>query len=197
MDATDFKEKLVFVGITAAVFLPLRLVAGQFLMEHWLGNLGIATLISVTLAILIKKKKLGRLGSIIRNQIAKTMWSRSGKIIVLLVILFMTYFGTTLLLIERGNTVYQDDKAVLLEKLSGQDVGTVALHLDGPQSVSGVFGLTQLQYIEYVFAISYAMLDDSLGGWLATLHTIMFMEQIEMLTLLWMFRKFFRPEIPN
>jgi len=197
MDLRDIREKMVFVGVTAAVFIPLRLLISEFLVEHWLGNLGIATLISVGLAVLIKKEKLGRLGRIFRNQITKTMWSRSARAIVVLMVVFMAYFGTTIILIDRGNTVYFDDKQVLLESMSeGGFDGTVA-HLRGPGAQDEAFGIKQVRYMEYVFSISYAVLNDTMGGWLVNLHLIMFMEQIEVLLLLWMFRRFFRPAIPN
>lgn len=194
MDVNDIKEKLIVLGITASVFLPIRLLASQYLTEHWLGNLGIATLISVMLIVLIKKDRLGVLGNIFKNQLAKALWGRSAKIIVLTLILFTCYFGTTILLIDRGNTLYYDDKEVLFQSILNNEIES--LRLNGPQIKDGIFGLSQIQYTDYLFSISYAMLNDVMGGMLVNLHLILFVEQVELLGLFWFYRKIFRPKQP-
>lgn len=193
MDLTDLKEKLVIVSITAAVFLPLRLLVSQYVSDHWLGNLGIATAISIVLIVLVKKEKLGRVGTIFRNQITKTMWSKSAKVIICTLVLFMAYFGTTILLIERGNTIYYDDKQILADGIADKrlDMDEVS-RLSGPHA-DGALLVSQIQQTEYIFSISYALLNDATHGWLANLHLIMFIEQMEALWLLWVFRKMFKP----
>lgn len=194
MDVNDIKEKIIVIGITALVFLPIRLLVSQYLAEHWLGNLGIATLISIMLIVLIKKDKLGTLGNIFKNQLVKSLWGRSAKIIVLTLVLFTCYFGTTILLIDRGNTLYYDDKEVLFQSISNNEIES--LRLSGPQIKDNIFGLPQIQYADYLFSISYAMLNDAMGGMLINLHLILFVEQVELLGLFWFYRKIFRPKQP-
>lgn len=194
MDTIDIKEKIILLGVTAAVFLPLRLLAGQYLVEHWLGNLGIATLISVTLIVLVKKGKLGPFGVIFKNQMTKALWGKSAKIILLALVLFACYFGSTILLIERGNTLYNADKEVLAHVIASNEFG--APSLNGPNiSDPGVFGLTQVQYMDYLFSVSFAMLNDLTNSLLVNLHLILFMEQVEMLGLFWFYRRAFRPKL--
>ncbi|HWP78137.1 MAG: hypothetical protein AB1299_06510 [Thermoproteota archaeon] len=194
MDVNDIKEKLVLLGVTAVVFLPLRLLVGQYLTEHWLGNLGIATLISVTLAILVKKGKLGPFGTIFKNQLTKALWGKSAKIIILTLVLFTCYFGASILLIERGNTLYHIDKEILAHSVANNEFK--ALSLNGPNiSDSGAFGLTQIQYMDYLFSVSFAMLNDLTNGLLVNLHLILFMEQIEILGLFWFYRRVFKPQL--
>lgn len=194
MDVNDIKEKLVLLGVTATVFLPLRLLVGQYLTEHWLGNLGVATLISIILVILVKKGKLGPFGIIFKNQLTKAVWGRSAKIILLTVILFTCYFGSSLLLIERGNALYHVDKEILARSIVDNDFKVLSLH--GPNiSDSGAFGLTQIQYIDYLFSVSFAMLNDLTNGLLVNLHLILFMEQIEILGLFWFYRRMFKPQL--
>ena len=194
MDKTDLKEKAIILGFTSAIFLPIRLVIGPFLAENWFGMLGIASLISIILVILVKKEKLGRIGKIFRKQMTKTLWSKSAKIIVLTLVVFSAYFGTTILLIERGNTEYYSDKQVIAENIAEKkfDAKTMAM-LHGPRIHNfGLVGITQIQYLEYAFAISYAMLNDVTNGWLINLHLILFVEQIEILGLLWFYRRVFK-----
>lgn len=196
MDTNDLKEKLALLSVTAAVFLPLRLFVSQYTSEHWLGNLGIATLISVALIVLVKKDRLGWFGAAFKNQITKTLWGKSAKFIICALVIFMCYFGTTVLLVDRGNTTYYNDKELLFQNIDGGDlkVGSFA-RLNGPQIYdTGIIGISQLQYLEYLFSISYAILNDVSGGWLVNLHLILFIEQIEILGLLWIYRKAFRPK---
>jgi len=181
------------LSITAAVFLPLRLLVSQYISDHWLGNLGIATLISVSLIILVRKNKLGRFGHVFKNQITKALWGRSAKLIIAALVFFMIYFGTTVLLIDRGNTVYLDDKEILSQSIASRNLDrTALLGISGPQ-IHSVIGLAQLQYLEYLFSVSYAILNDTTNGWLVNLHLILFMEQVEVLGLFWFYKRMFKP----
>jgi hypothetical protein len=193
MDINDLKEKLVLLSITTAVFLPLRLLVSQYISDHWLGNLGIATLISVSLIVLVKKNKLGRFGSVFKNQITKALWGRSAKLIIAALVFFMLYFGTTVLLIDRGNTIYLDDKEILSQSIASRNLDRNALlSISGPQ-IHNIIGLAQLQYLEYLFSVSYAILNDTTNGWLVNLHLILFMEQVEVLGLFWFYKRMFKP----
>lgn len=197
MDINDFKEKLVLLSITAAVFLPLRLFVSQYISDHWLGNLGIATLISVSMIVLVKKNKLGRFGCVFKNQITKALWGKSAKLIIAALVFFMLYFGTTVLLIDRGNTIYLDDKEILSQSIASRNLDKSALlSINGPQ-IHNVIGLAQLQYLEYLFSISYAILNDTTNGWLVNLHLILFVEQVEVLGLFWFYKRMFKAIPPN
>ena len=196
MDKTDFKEKLIILGFTTAIFLPIRLLVGQYLIQHWFGTLGIASAVSVILMILVKKEKLGRLGQIFQRQMTKSLWSRSAKIIIVTLIVFCAYFGTTILLVDMGNTTYHHDKEIIAKNLDRNLGRTAPIKLAGPNIQDfGILGLAQIQYLEYVFAISYAMLNDATEGLLVNLHLILFIEQIEILGLLWFYRKAFKPQV--
>ena len=104
----------------------------------------------------------------------------------------MTYFGGTILLIERGNTVYLHDKEFISQYISG------GAHPDliAGTSMALAHKMTdfdQLHFMDYLFSISYALLNDKMGGWLINLHLILFTEQIELLGLVWFFRRMFKP----
>ena len=195
MNITDLKEKIIILGFTAAIFLPIRLVVGQYLLDSWLGMLGVASLVSLILIVLVKKEKLGRLGQIFRRQMTKFLWGRSAKVIVLLLVAFSVYFGATILLVDKANTTYYSDKQIIAENFASKTFSKETLsRLQGPQIQDhGIAGLAQIQQLEYVFAISYAMLNDTTEGWLVNLHLIMFVEQIEVLGLLWFYRRAFKP----
>jgi hypothetical protein len=143
--------------------------------------------------ILVRKNKLGRFGSVFKNQITKALWGRSAKLIVAVLVFFMLYFGTTVLLIDRGNTVYLEDKEILTQSIVSRNLDRDAfLSASGPQ-IHNIIGLAQLQYLEYLFSISYAILNDTTNGWLVNLHLILFVEQVEVLGLFWFYKRMFKP----
>lgn len=195
MDWTDLKEKFVILGFTIAIFLPIRLLAGQFFLDNWLGMLGVASTISISLIVLVKKEKLGRLGHIFKRQMAKSLWGRPAKFIIIGLVLFSAYFGTTILLVERGNELYLHDKQIIAENFAKKsfDKETIS-QLVGPQ-VQDVIGIAQIQYLEYFLAISYSMLNDTTNGWLVNMHLILLIEQLEALGLLWFYRHSFKPQM--
>lgn len=196
MDRTDLKEKIIILGFTTAIFLPIRLLVGQYLIQHWFGTLGIASIVSIVLMVLVKKEKLGRLGQIFQRQMTKSLWSRSAKIIIITLMVFCAYFGVTILLVDQGNTTYHNDKEIIAKNFAVRGHERDAtVKLAGPKIHDfGILGLAQVQYVEYIFAISYAMLNDATEGLLVNLHLILFIEQIEILGLLWFYRKAFRPQ---
>ena len=194
MNTNDLKEKLVLIGVSAGIFLPFRLVASQYLAEHWLGNLGFATLVSLLLLYLTKKDKLGRFGEILKNQIRKMVWGKSSGVIIFLLLGFMVYFGSVIVLVNQGNTTYRDDKEALFHDIISKESSSSHLKLNGPGTNAGEFAvISQARYTEYVFAISYSILNDMTGDWLASIHLVLFMEQVEMVGLFWLYRKMFRP----
>jgi len=193
MNREDLKEKCILAGVSAGIFLPFRLLASQYLAEHWLGSLGFATSVSLLLLFLTKKNKLGRFGEILKNQIRKTVWGRASGVIIFLLLGFMVYFGTVIILVNQGNTIYREDKEALFQDMFSKEPSP-HLRLHGPGTSSGeLAGVSQLRYAEYVFAISYSILNDMTGDWLASIHLILFIEQVEMVGLFWLYRKMFRP----
>lgn len=192
MDKNDLKEKMLVLGVTAAVFLPLRLFVSQYISDHWLGNLGVASAISISIIILVKKNKLGGFGIAFQNQISKVIWGKPAKFIIIALVFYMVYFGTTILLIDRGNTIYLHDKEFISSYIAGGSLDKkLLLSLTGP--VHKIHGVEQIQFLDYLFSVSYAMLNDATKGWLVNLHLILFTEQIEVLGLIWFFRKMFKP----
>lgn len=192
MDKNDLKEKILVLGVTAAIFLPLRLFVSQYISDHWLGNLGVASAISISIIILVKKNRLGWFGTAFQNQISKVIWGKPAKFIIIALVFYMMYFGTTILLIDRGNTVYLHDKEFISSYIAGGSLDKkLLLSLTGP--AHRIHGMEQIQFLDYLFSVSYAMLNDAMGGWLVNLHLILFTEQIEVLGLIWFFRKMFKP----
>ena len=199
MEKNDLKEKAIVLGVTIGLFLPVRLFFSTHVSEDWLGSLGIMSAIAILLVVLIKKKKLGWFGVIFERQMRKMVGGKTGKYIICFALFFLFYFGATLVFIDRGNTIYAEDSELfymaIMEK-GGHSVSNLATYeLLGPQMEmkSGSEGFNTINKIDYMFSISYWVMNEMSDGWLEHLLIIMAVEQIELIGLLVLYRSFFKP----
>ncbi len=193
MDKKSLKNSLIFISFSLGVLLPVRLVFSEFVSDYWLGNLGVITATGAVLLLLARKNKLGRLGQIFEKEIMKTVKGRTGKYVLVASIMFLIYFGSTLALIERGNTVYVEDKKVFYNMITEQNLKTSDVSqkvIQGPlSSLDADSSFLNLFFVlEYAFSITYAMLDDMSEGWVSHLYAVLFVEQIEIIALLLWYR---------
>lgn len=186
------KNNLIFVGLSLGILLPIRLAFSEFVSDHWLGNLGIITATGAIMIILIRKNKLGRLGQIFEKQLTSSITGKTGKFIIIASITFLVYFGTTIILIERGHTIYLDDTEVFYSYISTNSnlENLSAVEIQGPFVASHDSNILNMFFVlEYAFAITYAMIDEMSEGWVTHLYSVLFVEQIEILALVVFFRK--------
>ena len=194
LDIQDIKEKLLLLGITVGIFLPVRLFFGTFVSEYWIGSLGMVSAFALLFIYLIKKNKLGFVGRIFEKQMKKMICGKTGKYIITISLIFLIYFGASLVLIDRGNTVYFYDKQILFWSFQQNDrlimEKTLIEQLEGPTPLgANLEGLMWLSNIEYSLSLSLALMDDVSEGLLSSLVLIVFIEQMEVLGILFLFRK--------
>jgi len=200
LDIQDIKEKLLLLGITVGIFLPVRLFFGTFVSEYWLGSLGMVSAFALLFIYLIKKNKLGFVGRIFEKQMKKIICGKTGKYIITISLIFLIYFGASLILIDRGNSVYFYDKQILYWSFQQNDrlvmEKTLIEQLEGPPQLgTNLEGLVWLSNIEYSLSLSLALMDDVSEGLLSSLVLIVFIEQMEVLGILFLFRKKYNTKI--
>jgi len=199
MEKNDLKEKGIVFGATFGLLLPVRLIFSAYISEDWIGSLGIMSVLAILLVVLIKWKKLGWFGVIFEKQMRKTIGGKTGKYLIGFAIFFLVYFGATLVLIDRGNTIYAEDAEIfylaIMEK-EGYDIndlssnGLVGLQLAYHQDPQNFEILSDL---DYMFSIAYSVMNKMSEGWIEHLVVIMMVEQIELIGLLIFYRKLFKP----
>ena len=198
MEKADIQEKLIVVAITVGVFLPIRLLFTYFVSDSWLGSLGIMSAFAILMVFLIKKEKLGKIGKMFERQMRKTLVGKTGKYIIGFALFFLCYFGATLIFIDRGNTIYEEDKQIFflsIIKENGYNIENIsAYQLLGPAIIENTDSesLQSIIKLDYVFSIAYAVMNDMSEGWLAHFVMVMFVEQIEIIGLLIFFRTTFK-----
>jgi len=200
LDIQDIKEKLLLLGITVGIFLPVRLFFGTFVSEYWIGSLGMVSAFALLFIYLIKKNKLGFVGRIFEKQMKKMICGKTGKYIITISFIFLIYFGASLVLIDRGNSVYFYDKQILYWSFQQNDIlileKTLIGQLEGPAPLgTNLEGFAWLSNIEYTLSLSLALMDDVSEGLLSSLVLIVFIEQMEVLGIIFLFRKQYNTKI--
>lgn len=199
MEKNELKEKIIVLGVTIGLFFPIRIFFSSYISENWFGSIGIMSAFAVLLVVLIKKEKLGWFGKIFEKQMRKIVGGKTGKYLIGFAIFFLVYFGATLFFMDRGNTIYLDDKEIfylaIMEK-GGYNINDLSSYeLIGPQlaSYKGALDFQALGSIDYMFSIAYAVMNEMSNGWLEHIVMVMFVEQIELIGILLLYRNVFKP----
>jgi len=201
IDVQDVKEKAFLLGITAGIFLPIRMIFVTYVTDDWLGSLGLLSLFGLLFIYLTRKNKLGQVGRIFEKQMRKTIGGRIGKYVIAFSILFLIYFGASIFLIDRGNSVYYYDKEVLYDTLqSYHQLTRDNIPIDklvGPVPLGTNYEeFAWISNLEYTLSVSLALMNDVSNGWIGNLMFVVFIEQFEVLGILYFFRRRYKAPVP-
>ncbi|MDE1812736.1 MAG: hypothetical protein KGH85_07720 [Thaumarchaeota archaeon] len=192
----DIKEKLIVFGVIAGIFLPIRMVFYAYFSAHWIGSLGLASSLMFVLMFLAHKQKLGRFGNLFLRQMTKTIKGKSGKIAIALSLVFIAYFASTLMWIERGNTIYSDEKHLVSDMIfsnySVNEMSPSDIHIiKNIRQGNTIFDISNVNYADQIISMTYAIMNDMMGGWMVNLDMILLVEQFEFLGFLIIYRKIY------
>lgn len=182
----------------AGILLPVRMVFYAYFSAHWIGSLGLISSFMFVLIFLAHKKKLGRFGVLFLNQLTKTIKGKSGKIAIVFSLVLIAYFASTLVWIERGNTIYSDEKHLVSQilfsnydtsKMNPDDIHKIISIKQGDTIIDG----TNVNYADQIISMTYAIMNDMMGGWVVNLDMILLVEQFEFLGFVVLYRKIYSP----
>ncbi len=169
-----------------------------YFSAHWIGSLGLVSSLMFVLIFLAHKKKLGRFGVLFLHQLTKTIKGKSGKIAIVFSLVMIAYFASTLVWIERGNTIYSDEKHLVSQILfSNYDTNKM-----NPDDIHKIMNLKQantvldgsnVNYADQIISMTYAIMNDMMGGWMVNLDMILLVEQFEFLGFVILYRKIYSP----
>lgn len=169
-----------------------------YFSAHWIGSLGLISSFMFVLIFLAHKKKLGRFGVLFLNQLTKTIKGKSGKIAIVFSLVLIAYFASTLVWIERGNTIYSDEKHLVSQilfsnydtsKMNPDDIHKIISIKQGDTIIDG----TNVNYADQIISMTYAIMNDMMGGWVVNLDMILLVEQFEFLGFVVLYRKIYSP----
>ncbi|MGB9124145.1 MAG: hypothetical protein WCC55_01155 [Nitrosotalea sp.] len=144
------------------------------------------------------KRKLGRFGDLFLHQLTKTIKGKSGKVAIIFSLILIAYFGSTLVWIERGNTIYSDEKHLVSQMLflnhSSDKINVNDMHkIMNLRPGSTLIDTSNVNYVDQVISMTYAIMNDMMGGWMLNLDIIILVEQFEFLGFIIIYRKIYVP----
>lgn len=175
------------------VLLPVRLFFVMYVSDNWFGSFGLIAMISITIIILTKKKKLGKFGEMFDRQLSKLQHGKRAKIVYGQSILFLLILGGTIFAIEQGNSTYVELKnEILIENEDFSDAEQIlakAEKISFQEWINGFIGMILAIFFAFPqLAAVFAVLNDSSDGWVLHFYTVAFVEYIELFGILLLFR---------
>ena len=168
--------------------LPIRLFFVEYVTDHWLGSLGMITVITVSLIILSKKGYLGWFGTAFIRQMNRIHKGKRKYIAIPMMALYLSFFISTLVGIEMGNTIYQYPKEEFVALLPNEIDPTLhssfnAIKDAEPEDmIKGFMTIGYLIVFRFdVWAIFVAILDDLADGYVRHFAMVFLVEQIEVI----------------
>ena len=119
-ELNPYLEYFIVTISLIAILISIRFLTKTFLMDNWLGSLGLVTIILGGLLYLAKKEKLGKFGAmfirqIIKHHTGKRKWLVYTQTSIFLAIAFFTVFS-----IHMGNTEFSPLKEQVIDKFKTQ-----------------------------------------------------------------------------
>jgi hypothetical protein len=169
-----------------------------YFSAHWIGSLGLVSSLMFVLIFLAHKQRLGRFGVLFLNQLTKTIKGKSGKIAIAFSLVLIAYFASTLVWIERGNTIYHDEKNLISQsifsnydsnKINSSTIHKIMIIRQG----NTIIDASNVSYADQIMSMTYAIMNDMMGGWMVNLDMILLVEQFEFLGFVVLYRKIYNP----
>jgi len=189
----DYLESVIVFSFMAGVLLPARLLFTQYVSDNWLGSFGVISLISLSVIILTKKKKLGLFGTMFERQMYKFQKGKRGILIFGESVLLLLLLGGMIFSIHQGNSVYSDlNVSSLNNHLSDNLPEDVFDSTHGWGIEDWLYGFLMAPIGFFTafpqMSIVIASIDQRLDGWLMHFYTVGFVEYVELLGILIFYR---------
>ena len=164
-----------------------------YVTDNWFGSFGIISLISISIVILAKKRKLGKFGEMFERQINKIQHGKKGILVYGQAVFFLMILGGTIFAIEMGNSIYVDLKNEILsehEELSEPDTLIAQTEeFEAQDWLYGVVGLVLAVFFAFPqLAAVFAVLNETFDGWILHFYTVAFVEYLELFGILVFYR---------
>lgn len=194
-------ESLIVFGVLTGLLLPVRLLFVEYVSDNWFGSFGIISIISISLIILVQKKKLGFFGPMFKRQMYKFQKGKRGLLVFGESAFILLVLGSMIFAIDQGNSVYYDLKTPNIQNAplgSAEGVMDLANDLEYSDWVMGFLMTPVMLVTEFPqMSANIALIDQSLGGWLMHFYTVGIVEYIELLGILIFYKISFRQRLAS
>lgn len=194
---TDFKEKILTVGIFTGLFLPARLFFYTYVSQYWLGSFGVMTVILLGVIYLAKKNKLGYAGYLITKHTQSFAKGKFGKLSVIYLVFSIYLFSNFIYGVENPPEIKPQVQQQLADAgVTDMETATTQsnkLHWDGPGAAFGIFFSFVILLVPTNLGYSmFGIMNDFSHGWMLHFATVGLIGELEALGLVLYFRYFYK-----
>ena len=179
--------------------MPARLLFVEYVSDNWFGSLGIISIISISVIILARKKKLGFFGPMLERQMYKFQKGKRGLLVIGESIFLLLILGGMIFAIDQGNSVYSELKMQNMENMSTTSSEQI---LDSTKELEASDWVVAFLMVPVALLTAFpqmsaaiASIDQSLDGWLLHFYTVGFVEYLELFGILLYYRISFRKKL--
>ena len=192
-------ESLIVFGVMGGLLLPSRLLFVEYVSDNWFGSLGIISVISISVIILARKKKLGFFGPMLERQMYKFQKGKRGLLVIGESVFLLLILGGMIFAIDQGNSVYSELKMQNMENMSttsSEQILESAKELEASDWVVAFLMVPVVLLTAFPqMSAAIASIDQSLDGWLLHFYTVGFVEYLELFGILIYYRISFRKKL--
>ncbi len=188
----DIYESIIVFGVMTGLLLPVRLLFVTFVSDSWIGSFGVISVISISILILAKTGKLGEFGNMFQRQIEKLLKGKRKILVYIESVFVLVLLGGMIFTINEGNTTYSHV----------QDQFFISQEIKSPEYLIEQTNEWTANDWFYGFIVApsalitafpqmsaiIASIDSSLDGWLMHFYTVGFVEYVEFLGILVLYR---------
>jgi len=184
-----YVESIIVFSFMAGVLLPASLLFVQYVSDNWLGSFGIISILSLSVIILVKKKKLGSFGPMFERQMYKFQKGKRGILVFGESFFILLLLGGMIFTIHQGNSVSSDlNDSSLNSIISGSSTEYVLDSVNDWGIEDWLYGFLMAP-VGFLTAfpqmsIVIASIDQRFDGWLMHFYTVGFVEYVELLGVL-------------
>jgi len=188
-------EPIAIGAILIFILLPVRVLFVSYVNDHWLGSLGIVSLVSFIILYLAKKDKLGWFGRAFVRQIFKIRNGKRKYIFFIGAAFSLLYFGSIIIGVELSNT-YLNELKTEIQTATGldsfNDISFDPITLEDLQKTFyGIIARPDL------LAISIGVMNDMTHGYLLHFAIVFVVEELELIGIYFFTTYYLKPELNN
>jgi len=188
----SYVESIIVFSFMAGILLPARLLFVEYVSDDWFGSFGVILILSLSVIILAKKKKLGSFGFMFERQMYKFQKGKRGILVLAESVLLLLILGGMIFAIHYGNSVYSDLVDSSLQNNFSDSSDEILDFTKGWGSDDWIYGFLMAP-VGFITAfpqmsVVIASIDQRLDGWLMHFYTVGFVEYVELLGVLIFYR---------
>lgn len=206
----DYIERMVLIVIGLGIFLPIRLLYYNY-VSHFFGfNLGILTIISIAIFILVKYKKLGWVGDAFARQTIKFTSKKYTKWLFLFGIGTVLYYGFQLwaityvetadlsqyqimmITLELGDKTFSNSNSFAHVMGFANPYNLSIAMIEEPPVISKYFNDNVESTLFITLCYAFFGINYFSGNWFSHYNALMFAEEIEGFLLFFFDKKMYR-----